>query len=133
MRAMSPSPFIPAAQYIRMSTEHQKFSWRTKRAALRLYAEAQKFAVVKTYVDSGKTGVVLKHREGLASLLRDVVQGDQPYRAILVYDVSRWGRFQDTDEGAYYEHKRGKAHTRRAGDSESSGPPYTKRFRASAR
>ena len=25
------------------------------------------------------------------------------YRAILVYDVSRWGRFQDTDESAYYE------------------------------
>jgi len=23
---------------------------------------------------------------------------------VLVYDVSRWGRFQDTDESAYYEH-----------------------------
>lgn len=98
----SASP-LPVAQYIRMSTEHQKFSLENQRAALRLYAEAKNFAVIKTYVDSGKTGVVLKHREGLASLLRDVVQGDQPYRAILVYDVSRWGRFQDTDEGAYYE------------------------------
>jgi DNA invertase Pin-like site-specific DNA recombinase len=28
---------------------------------------------------------------------------DVAYRAILVYDVSRWGRFQDTDEGAHYE------------------------------
>lgn len=46
---------------------------------------------------------MLKHREGFASLLRDVVQEDQPYRVMLVYDVSRWGRFQDTDEGAYYE------------------------------
>ena len=26
------------------------------------------------------------------------------YAAILVYDVSRWGRFQDTDESAYYEY-----------------------------
>jgi len=27
----------------------------------------------------------------------------QCYAAVLVYDVSRWGRFQDTDEAAYYE------------------------------
>ncbi len=26
------------------------------------------------------------------------------YKAILVYDVSRWGRFQDADESAYYEY-----------------------------
>jgi DNA invertase Pin-like site-specific DNA recombinase len=98
-----PSSLIPAAQYIRMSSEHQKFSLENQTAALRLYAEKNNFSVVKTYADAGRTGVVLKHREGLATLLRDVVQGDQPYRVVLVYDVSRWGRFQDTDEAAYYE------------------------------
>jgi DNA invertase Pin-like site-specific DNA recombinase len=46
---------------------------------------------------------MLKHRQGLAQLLSDVVGGPQLYRAILVYDVSRWGRFQDTDESAHYE------------------------------
>jgi len=86
-----------------MSTEHQKFSLENQTASLRLYAEKNNFNVVKSYVDAGKTGVILKHREGLAKLLRDVVQGEQPYQAILVYDVSRWGRFQDTDESAYYE------------------------------
>ena len=25
------------------------------------------------------------------------------FKAILVYDVSRWGRFQDSDESAAYE------------------------------
>jgi len=35
--------------------------------------------------------------------LQDVVSGTSSYRAILVYDVSRWGRFQDTDESAHYE------------------------------
>jgi DNA invertase Pin-like site-specific DNA recombinase len=35
--------------------------------------------------------------------LQDVVSGTSIYRAILVYDVSRWGRFQDTDESAHYE------------------------------
>lgn len=29
--------------------------------------------------------------------------GKPDYDAILVYDISRWGRFQDADESAYYE------------------------------
>jgi len=36
-------------------------------------------------------------------LLQDVTGGNTDYKAILVYDVSRWGRFQDTDEAAHYE------------------------------
>ncbi len=37
-------------------------------------------------------------------MIEDVKSGDADFDAILVYDVSRWGRFQDADEGAYYEH-----------------------------
>ncbi len=44
-----------------------------------------------------------RKRKGLQKLIQDVIQGQASYRAILVYDVSRWGRFQDTDETAYYE------------------------------
>ena len=40
---------------------------------------------------------------GLKQLLGDVVAGEVHYRLILVYDVSRWGRFQDADESAHYE------------------------------
>jgi DNA invertase Pin-like site-specific DNA recombinase len=47
--------------------------------------------------------VSLKNRSGLQQLLQDVVRGAPGYRAILIYDVSRWGRFQDTDESAHYE------------------------------
>jgi DNA invertase Pin-like site-specific DNA recombinase len=36
-------------------------------------------------------------------LLEDVLQQRSSYKAILVYDVSRWGRFQDVDEAAHYE------------------------------
>ena len=94
---------IPAAEYLRMSTEHQQYSLDNQAAAIRRYARTQGFDVVRSYIDSGKSGLVLKHRWGLAQLLSDVVGGPQPYRAILVYDVSRWGRFQDADESAYYE------------------------------
>ena len=56
-----------------------------------------------TYADEGKSGVVLNRREALRKLLDDVERGNPDYKAILVYDVSRWGRFQNSDEAAHYE------------------------------
>jgi len=96
------NPLIPAAQYLRKSTEHQKYSLENQSGATQRYAEARGFQIVSTYADPAKSGLVLRRRFGLQQLLRDVV-GTPPYRAILVYDVSRWGRFQDTDESAHYE------------------------------
>ncbi len=32
-----------------------------------------------------------------------VQSGHADFNVILVYDISRWGRFQDADESAYYE------------------------------
>lgn len=94
---------IPVAQYLRMSTEHQQYSLDNQSLAIEKYANLHGFQVVRTYADSARSGVVLKHRAGLQRLLRDVVGGTPAYQAILVYDVSRWGRFQDTDESAHYE------------------------------
>jgi hypothetical protein len=37
-------------------------------------------------------------------MIQDVESGQATYSCILVYDVSRWGRFQDADESAYYEY-----------------------------
>jgi DNA invertase Pin-like site-specific DNA recombinase len=93
----------PAAQYLRMSTEHQQYSLENQSTAIQKYAESHSFEIVRTYSDSAKSGLVLRRRVGLQQLLQDVVSGTAPYRAILVYDVSRWGRFQDTDESAHYE------------------------------
>jgi DNA invertase Pin-like site-specific DNA recombinase len=94
---------IPAAQYVRMSTEHQQYSLDNQRLAIQNYADAKGFSVVQTYTDGAKSGVVLKSRKGLSQLLQDVMGGVPIYKAILVYDVSRWGRFQDADEAAHYE------------------------------
>jgi DNA invertase Pin-like site-specific DNA recombinase len=93
---------VPAAQYLRVSTEHQQYSLENQSTTIQKYAEAHGFEVVQTYSDAARTGVVLKRRTGLRQLLQDVV-GAPAYRAILVYDVSRWGRFQDADESAHYE------------------------------
>jgi DNA invertase Pin-like site-specific DNA recombinase len=97
------SNLIPAAQYLRMSTDQQQYSLLNQASAIGKYAERNNFIVVKTYEDAGRSGLVLRERPGLQSLLKDVVARDLPYKAILVYDVSRWGRFQDSDEAAAYE------------------------------
>jgi DNA invertase Pin-like site-specific DNA recombinase len=96
-------PAIPAAQYLRMSTDHQRYSFDNQSAAIGAYAARTGFVVTQTYSDAGKSGLVLKKREGLRQLLNDVMAGTHMFKAILVYDVSRWGRFQDADEAAHYE------------------------------
>jgi DNA invertase Pin-like site-specific DNA recombinase len=92
-----------AAQYLRVSTERQEYSLDCQRAGIETYARQHNFAVCRTYVDAAKSGLEVKHRQGLCQLLQDVVGGNCPYGSILVYDVSRWGRFQDPDEAAHYE------------------------------
>jgi DNA invertase Pin-like site-specific DNA recombinase len=94
---------IPVAQYLRMSTERQQYSFDNQRATIGVYAANAGFAVTHTYSDAGKSGLDLKRRDGLRQLLNDVVGGKQIFKAILVYDISRWGRFQDADEAAHYE------------------------------
>jgi DNA invertase Pin-like site-specific DNA recombinase len=86
-----------------MSTEHQRYSPDNQRHAIARYASERGYEVVQTYIDAGKSGLTLKGREGLKKLLSDVVSGTCDFNAILVLDVTRWGRFQDTDQGSYYE------------------------------
>ena len=87
-----------------MSTEHQRYSIDNQIDAIREFAETNEFKIVRTYSDPGKSGLTLKNRPGMQRLLDDVASGNTPFRRLLVYDVSRWGRFQDPDEGAAYEH-----------------------------
>jgi DNA invertase Pin-like site-specific DNA recombinase len=100
---MELKPLIPVAQYVRMSTEEQQYSIANQKVAIQMYAESHGFIVVSTYADAGKSGVAIKHRKELRRLLHDVTSGQAQYQTILVYDVSRWGRFQDVDEAAHYE------------------------------
>lgn len=93
-----------AAQYLRMSTEHQRYSTENQAAAIADYAAATGLEVVLTYADEGISGLSLRGRTGLKQLLADVVAGSPGFDVILVYDVSRWGRFQDPDQSAHYEY-----------------------------
>lgn len=93
-----------AAMYVRMSTDHQKYSTENQGDAIREYAQRNDIEIVRTYADSGKSGLSLEGREALQTLIGDVQQGKADYSMVLVLDVTRWGRFQDADESAYYEY-----------------------------
>lgn len=93
-----------AAQYIRMSTDAQDLSPEMQSAAIARYAASNGLSVVQTYLDAGRSGLTLHNRPAMKKLLSDVSRDDCPFSRILVYDISRWGRFQDTDASAYYEY-----------------------------
>jgi DNA invertase Pin-like site-specific DNA recombinase len=93
-----------AAQYVRMSTEHQQYSTHNQADKIREYADQRGIEIVKTYADDGKSGLSIGGRASLQKLIADVEAGVAEFNVILVYDVSRWGRFQDADESAYYEY-----------------------------
>jgi DNA invertase Pin-like site-specific DNA recombinase/DNA-binding winged helix-turn-helix (wHTH) protein len=100
---MTPETPSPAAEYVRMSTDEQPNSIVLQQETIARYAASHGYQVVATYADPGRSGIEIKHRTGLRQLILDVLSGAAVFRAILVYDVSRWGRFQDTDESAHYE------------------------------
>jgi DNA invertase Pin-like site-specific DNA recombinase len=92
-----------AAQYVRMSTDMQRYSIENQSEAIAVYAVSHGLTIVRSYEDAGRSGVRLDGRTALRQLLGDVRSGCADFSVILVYDVSRWGRFQDSDESAYHE------------------------------
>ncbi|HEY8618251.1 recombinase family protein [Phenylobacterium sp.] len=93
----------PAAQYLRMSTEHQRYSLANQSALIARFAAEHGFRIVATYADPGRSGLTLEGRPGLKRLLADVMAEGRSFSAVLVLDVSRWGPFQDPDQAAHYE------------------------------
>ena len=92
-----------AAQYVRMSTNYQCYSIANQAAVIAAYAQMHGLTIVCTYRDEGESGLKIKNRMGLTQLIEDIRSGHTDFGHVLVYDVSRWGRFQDIDESAHYE------------------------------
>jgi predicted site-specific integrase-resolvase len=91
-RRSTPVPAtIRGAEYVRMSTEHQKYSTENQADAIRQYAGRRGIEIVRTYADEGKSGLRLDGRDALKQLINDVQDGTADFDTILVYDVSRAG------------------------------------------
>lgn len=100
----NPAPTDRAAIYLRMSTERQVYSPDHQRRKIMEHANSLGLVIVAEYLDVGKSGLTIKCRPELRRLLADALSGAATFSSILVYDVSRWGRFQDVDESAHYEY-----------------------------
>ena len=83
---------LRAAEFVRMSTEHQQYSTENQGDKIREFATRRGIEIVKTYADAGKSGLRIDGRIALQHLLSDVQSGKADFQIILVYDVSRWGR-----------------------------------------
>jgi DNA invertase Pin-like site-specific DNA recombinase len=99
-----PDTSSTAVQYVRMSTDLQRDSPANQKEVLAQYAARNDIRIARTYEDYGKSGLSMRNRPALARLLHDVLDENRIFSILLVYDISRWGRFQDVDESAHYEY-----------------------------
>lgn len=94
-----------AVAYVRMSTDHQKYSTTNQLEVIKKYAENNNFNLIEIFSDDGCSGVQLKGRDEAIRLFDIIHKGQIQFKHLLVYDVSRWGRYQNTDESAHYEYE----------------------------
>jgi DNA invertase Pin-like site-specific DNA recombinase len=95
---------MPAAAYVRMSTEHQQYSTENQLDRIKEYATRRNMSLIRVFEDAGKSGLNVRGRDSLRKMIEVVESGTADFKCILAYDVSRWGRFQDADESGYYEY-----------------------------
>jgi DNA invertase Pin-like site-specific DNA recombinase len=86
-----------------MSSDNQRYSTENQQNAIAEYAQQHGYSIVASYIDAGRSGLSLKGRDALKTLLSDALAAQRAFDAILVLDVSRWGRFQNPDQAAHYE------------------------------
>lgn len=92
-----------AAAYVRMSTDLQTCSIENQLIEIRRYAADRNLEIIEVFADEGKSGMRIEGRDAMERMFQSVDNRTAKYKHILVYDVSRWGRFLDPDLAAYYE------------------------------
>jgi hypothetical protein len=77
---------VPAAVYLRVSSEHQQYSFENQSAAIEEYAVINDFQIIATYSDAAISGVTLRKRRGLQNLL-----STRYLRSAIATDIFRAG------------------------------------------
>jgi DNA invertase Pin-like site-specific DNA recombinase len=99
-RAMrAPPTLTPAAAYLRMSSDQQGGSIEQQREGIKRYAATHGFLIVEEYCDEGKSGS--RKQEKRTEFHRIVADAEAgKFKAILCWDVSRFGRQDSLDAAA---------------------------------
>ncbi len=104
MLSLDHSKSKKAIAYYRHSAEDkQENSVPIQREHAQKFAKEYGIEIIHEEADEGKSGL-LSTRPAFERLFNNwILNLDAQFDYVLVYDVSRWGRFQDQDEAAYYE------------------------------
>lgn len=100
------SNVLKAVAYYRHSAEDkQENSVPIQKELTHEFARKNGIQIIHEEADEGKTGL-LADRPGFNRLFQDwILNNNAPtFTYVLVYDVSRWGRFQKQDEAGYHQH-----------------------------
>jgi DNA invertase Pin-like site-specific DNA recombinase len=92
-----------AVGYLRCSTDKQDQSIPDQRKAIQEYAEKNGLIISEWFADEGRSGTGTEKRDEFNRMIKLIEKGENDFNYILVYDISRWGRFPDDDEAAYWE------------------------------
>ena len=100
---MNPRPGnrVPAAIYLRRSTDRQEKSLGDQRKEILRYAAEHGFEVLAEFVDDGVSGTSGETRQGFLFMLEAAKSDGRQWRFILVWDIKRFGRMS-SDEVGYY-------------------------------
>ncbi len=93
--------------YARCSTDMQDNSIDDQKMEIQKYAEEHDYVFIEPrwFVDEGRSGISIEKREGFQNLITAAERAIYALPdVLLVYDVSRWGRYIDADEAAYWEY-----------------------------
>jgi DNA invertase Pin-like site-specific DNA recombinase len=76
-----------AAQYVRMSTEHQQYSPENQLDIIRQYVADHNMEIEQVYSEHGRSSLNITGQDGLNQLMSDVENKRVNFTSLLVYDV----------------------------------------------
>src|SRR5437867_12288655 len=82
----------PAVGYLRRSTNRQEQSIGDQKAAIERHAREQGYAILRFYTDDAISGTSTDARRAFQKPLQDAQSDACDFRAVLVYDIKRFGR-----------------------------------------
>ncbi len=91
------------AYYRHSAQDRQENSVEIQQDQVQAFARENDIEIIREFADRGKSGLSTEDRYEFNEMIRDYIEsGITCIDYVLVLDVSRWGRFQDTDLSAYY-------------------------------
>ena len=91
------------AYYRHSAQDRQENSIEIQQEQVRKFAAENGIEIIREFADRGKSGLSVEGRDSFNEMLHEYVEGRKAdFAYVLVLDVSRWGRFQETDLSAYY-------------------------------